>query len=89
MKKTKRIKAIASLLAFVFLLLAPTVSLNAGESITREQTKVYVVMSNTAHAYHLNKYCKGLKNATHPIKQVTLEEAQKMGRRPCKLCCGH
>ena len=88
MKKTKKPWSIAAILAFVFLLLAPSASLNAGEYITREQTKVYVVMSNTAHAYHSNRNCKGLKNATHPIKQVTLEEAQRMGRRPCKLCYG-
>ena len=77
------------LLVFAILLLAPAISLNAGEGQALEQNKVYVVMSTTAHVYHSSKDCKGLQNATHKIKQVTVEEAKKMGRRPCKICYGH
>lgn len=77
------------LFVFALLFLAPSLSLNAGESQALAQNKVYVVMSNTAHVYHSNRDCKGLQNATHKIKQVTVEEAKKMGRRPCKICYGH
>lgn len=89
MKKTKQSSVVLRLLVFTALLLAPAVSLNAGETEALEQQKVYVVMSNTAHVYHSRKDCKGLQNATHKIKQVTVEEAKKMGRRPCKICYGH
>lgn len=89
MKKTKQTSAVLRLLVLAALILTPVVSLNAGETEALEQQKVYVVMSNTAHVYHSSKDCRGLQNATHKIKQVTVEEAKKMGRRPCKICFGH
>lgn len=89
MKKIKQTSVALRLLVFAALFLAPAVSLNAGETEAREQQKVYVVLSTTAHVYHSKKDCRGLQNATHRIKQVTVEEAKKMGRRPCKICYGH
>lgn len=89
MKKTKQSSVVLRLLVFAALLLTTTVSLNAGEAEAIEQQKVYVVMSNMAHAYHSNKDCKGLRNATHTIKQVTVQEAKEMGRQPCKICYGN
>lgn len=53
---------------------------------TNEQTKVIIVMSNNAYAYHKTKNCTAVKKATHKIKEVTLEEAKEMGRKPCKIC---
>lgn len=86
--KNKSKSIILHLLLFAFLFLAPAVSLNAGEEEAIAQEKVYVVMSNTAQVYHSNKNCSGLKSATHTIKEVSIEEAKKMGRRPCKICYG-
>ena len=51
-----------------------------------EQAKVFVVMSDNAYAYHKTKSCKAVKQATHEVKEVTLEEAIKMGRKPCGIC---
>ena len=51
-----------------------------------EQTKVIVVMSGNAYAYHKTRDCTAVKKATHKVKEVTLEEAKEMGRRPCKIC---
>ena len=51
-----------------------------------EQTKVIVVMSNNAYAYHKTRDCSAVKKATHKVKEVTLEEAKEMGRKPCKIC---
>ena len=51
-----------------------------------EQTKVIVVMSSNAYAYHKTRTCSAVKKATHKVKEVTLEEAKEMGRRPCKIC---
>ena len=51
-----------------------------------QQTKVIVVMSNNAYAYHKTRNCTAVKKATHKVKEVTLEEAKQMGRKPCKMC---
>ena len=51
-----------------------------------QQTKVIVVMSNNAYAYHKTRNCTAVKKATHRVKEVTLEEAKEMGRKPCKIC---
>lgn len=51
-----------------------------------EQTKVIVVMSGNAYAYHKTRNCSAVKKATHKVKEVTLEEAKEMGRKPCKIC---
>ena len=51
-----------------------------------QQTKVIVVMSNNAYAYHKTRNCTAVKKATHKVKEVTLEEAKEMGRKPCKIC---
>ena len=46
-------------------------------------TTVYICV--TGKVYHSNKDCRGLKNSTHEIKEISLSEAQKT-RRPCKIC---
>ena len=51
-----------------------------------QQTKVIVVMSNNAYAYHKTRNCTAVKKATHKVKEVTLVEAKEMGRKPCKIC---
>ena len=51
-----------------------------------EQTKVYVVMSTNAYAYHKTRSCKAVQKATHKVKEVTIDEARSMGREPCKMC---
>ena len=73
------------LLTIVTALLCSVFSTDAGEP-----AKVYVVMSQTAHAYHCTRNCDGLRRATHPIREVSLDEAvSKLKRRPCKLCYGY
>lgn len=51
-----------------------------------EQSKVIVVMSSGSYAYHKTRNCSAVKKAKHPVKEVTLDEAKKMGRKPCKIC---
>lgn len=50
------------------------------------QKKVIVVMSSNAYAYHKTRNCSAVKKATHKVKEVTLEEAKEMGRKPCTIC---
>lgn len=57
------------------------------QSFTCEQTAsdrtVYICI--TGKVYHAYRDCRGLNNATHTIKAVSLSEAQKT-RRACKIC---
>lgn len=51
------------------------------------EQKVFVVMSGNAYAYHKTRTCSAVQRATHPVKEVTLKEAQeKMHRKPCGIC---
>jgi hypothetical protein len=45
-----------------------------------------VYICGTGKVYHSTKECRGLSNATHTIKAVSLNEVQKK-RRDCKICC--
>lgn len=51
--------------------------------LSMRNTTVYIV--STGKVYHATKSCRGLINAKHQIKAVSLKEAQKT-RRPCKIC---
>lgn len=77
------------LITIVTLLLCST--MNIGNNVKAEtQERVYVVMSPYAQVYHNTLNCSGLRNVTHQIKSVSIEKATiEMGRRPCKICCGH
>lgn len=44
---------------------------------------VYICV--TGKVYHSTMDCRGLSNATHKIKAVSLSEGQKT-RRTCKIC---
>ncbi len=48
--------------------------------------EVYVVNSETAKSYHIDRNCATLKNAKHHIKKMTEEEAIRDGKKPCKKC---
>lgn len=52
-----------------------------------KEGEVYVIESTSSKCYHMDKRCVTLKNATHKLKKVTEEEAEAMGKRPCKKCC--
>ena len=46
-------------------------------------TTVYICV--TGKVYHATRDCRGLQNATHKTKAVSLNEASKT-RRVCKIC---
>lgn len=52
----------------------------------KAQTYVYICNSSSAYAYHSDINCRGLARCTHGVSKVTLEEAQRMGRKPCHIC---
>jgi hypothetical protein len=49
-------------------------------------TKVYVCISASSERYHAFKDCRGLQRCNHEIKEVSIEEAKKMGKTPCHIC---
>ena len=53
--------------------------------IKQKVDSVLVCRSGTAYAYHDHE-CRGLAHCTHKIIKVTLEEARRMGFKPCKIC---
>ena len=46
---------------------------------------VYICEGKYSKVYHKSNDCRGLSNCSTKIYKVTLEEAVKMGRRPCKI----
>ena len=72
--------------AFLPLLFMAIFAVNASMASSGEM-KVWIVQSTSSGCYHVDKNCRSLKNAKHPIKSVSLQEAKNMGRRACKVCC--
>lgn len=48
--------------------------------------KVYICTGSSSRCYHKTSTCYGLNNCKGEIKKITLEEAQRMGRRECGIC---
>ena len=46
---------------------------------------VYVCERPRSVVYHKSEHCSGLSRCSTATYKVTLEEAIKMGRRPCKI----
>ena len=46
---------------------------------------VYLCEGPYSKVYHKAENCRGLSNCSTKIYKVTLEEAEKMSRRPCKI----
>ncbi len=51
----------------------------------RKVDYVYICEGPYSKVYHRSNECRGLSNCSTKIYKVTLEEAVKMGRRPCKI----
>lgn len=53
---------------------------------TAPQVKVYICTGPQSKRFHKTPDCQGLRSCSKEIKAVTLEQAKKMGRTPCKWC---
>lgn len=48
---------------------------------------VWICNGKTSKKYHSDQDCKGLRNCTHELIEVSAQEAEDdYRRRPCKLC---
>lgn len=48
--------------------------------------KVYICTGPQSKRFHKTPHCKGLQSCSKQIKEVTVEQARKLGRTPCKWC---
>lgn len=59
------------------------------ESVKAEDNQdnvVYVCTGNKSKRYHKTDKCKGLSACSGSIKKVSVNEAKRMNRTPCKIC---
>lgn len=61
-------------------------SFSAGSEIRVVSGTVYICTGNSATKYHSNPNCSGLNRCSGTIEEVSTNEAENMGRRPCKRC---
>lgn len=54
--------------------------------VTDKNDNVYICTGDFSKCYHKTDKCEGLIYCGKEIKQVTLEQAKKMNRKPCKYC---
>lgn len=47
---------------------------------------VYICTGETSTKYHSDPDCRGLSSCSGEIEEVSEEEAEDMGRTPCKIC---
>ena len=47
---------------------------------------VYICTGETSTKYHSDPDCRGLSRCSGEIEEVSEEEAEDMGRTPCKIC---
>ena len=46
---------------------------------------VYICEGPYSNVYHKAADCRGLSNCSTKVYKMTLEEAQRLNRRPCKI----
>ena len=47
---------------------------------------VYICTGGSSRRYHFDPGCKGLSRCSGEIEEISEEEAEDMGRTPCKIC---
>lgn len=53
---------------------------------TDSNTKVWVCTGSSSKRYHAHNDCKGLRNCRASVEEISLQEAESIGRTPCKKC---
>jgi hypothetical protein len=76
------------LLLIAALMISASVSADVPvEHNLNDEQKVYICTGSSSKRYHSKKNCRGLSNCGGTIKELTIEQAEKQGRTPCKICC--
>lgn len=74
------------LLIVLSLVFASSANHTECENGSEKETMVWICTGKSSECYHSNKSCKGLNSCRAEKKEVTLEYAKDLGRRPCKIC---
>jgi Na+-transporting NADH:ubiquinone oxidoreductase subunit NqrB len=53
---------------------------------SQAEQMVYICTGGSSKKYHANKNCRGLKNCSGQIRQISVKKAIDMGRTACKIC---
>jgi len=53
---------------------------------TDSNSKVWVCTGGSSKRYHAHNDCKGLNNCKVSVEEISLQEAESMGRTPCRKC---
>ena len=53
---------------------------------TDPNAKVWVCTGESSERYHAHNDCKGLRNCRASVEEISLQEAEGIGRTPCKKC---
>lgn len=53
---------------------------------TDPNAKVWVCTGESSERYHAHNDCKGLRNCRASVEEISLQEAESIGRTPCKKC---
>lgn len=53
---------------------------------TDSNAKVWVCTGESSERYHAHNDCKGLRNCRASVEEISLQEAESIGRTPCKKC---
>ncbi len=53
---------------------------------TDSDSKVWVCTGGSARRYHADQDCKGLSRCKGAVEEISLQEAESMGRTPCRKC---
>ena len=53
---------------------------------TDSNSKVWVCTGESSERYHAYSDCRGLSNCRASVEEISLQEAESMGRTPCRKC---
>ncbi len=73
-----------SILLFLFLFIVAACSSETNYQLENAD-EVLVCKSTTAESYH-RKNCSALKQCSHKVGKMNIEEAKSSGRKPCGRC---
>lgn len=52
-----------------------------------DEVYVYICTGPKSKRYHFDEDCMGLSKCSGEVIEITLDEAEEMGRTECKYCC--
>ena len=73
----KKLKLTLTLVCLLFL---------SGFTLENSSSTVYICTGPKAKVYHSISTCRGMSRCSEKVIPVTLAQAEKMGRRECKIC---